>query len=187
MRLAGTRSWEFRGDVGSATNAALYVRDALGLGPFADADVPPALAASVPDRSEQLGDAERVGASLEWLQSWRATAGHSPGAPVTPGGPFRSVWKEAYGWVGPARFEMVRANPALIPWGILRDAVRAVARDRHVDEGDLRGSLDILLVRGEWWHVIRPGFVLASAEAGRNPETAARLVRACLESGLGGA
>lgn len=187
MRLAGTRSWEFRADIGQSTHAALYVRDSLRL-EHSGSGVPPGLMGDVPDRSELLDDAERAAVSREWLQAWHGMADHPPVVPTVRADDarIRALYDEAHLWFQPVRRNVIRENPQLIAWAVIRDAVKDVASARGVHTGSLRGTAEVLLVRGVWWRVLSPGFVLASVGAVSDPAAAGGLVRACLESGLDG-
>lgn len=190
MKAAGAPSWEFRCNFGFPTHAALFVRDALRLDTSADDAAPPPLAAPVPDRSDRLADEARSGALSAWLGVWH-TLIDRPDAPFVAletlqRAPFASeVWDEAVRWANAARQPIGRTDPAgPIPWSVIDQAVTAVANDLGIDRNRLAGRAEFLMVRGAWWHLARPGLVLASVDAASDPATAAAILRAAFVSGL---
>ena len=69
LELAGSKSWRMTADVAGLPHIALYIRDALGLGPLESAD-PPRLEGDVPDRSALIAPDDRVRASATWHTWW---------------------------------------------------------------------------------------------------------------------
>lgn len=190
MRPDSQPSWEFRGDIGFPTHAALFVRDALRLDTSADDAAPPPLAAPVPDRSNRLPADGRPGALSAWLGVWH-TLVDRPDTPFVAletlqHAPFPvEVWDEAVRAANTARRIASGAAPAgPISWQAIDAAVTAVSHDLGVERSRLRAGAEFLLVRGVWWRIARPGLVVASLEAASHPATAAALLRAAFVSGL---
>jgi hypothetical protein len=77
MKLAGSSSWRFEEDNAQFLHIGLFVRDATGLTVPPSADIPPRLAADVPDLSAVLPASERAAAAAQWVIWWRRLLGHA--------------------------------------------------------------------------------------------------------------
>lgn len=69
-------------------------------------------------------------------------------------------------------------------WALVRDTVEAVSAARGVDTADIDGAASVLLVEGDWWDLVAPGFALCSLAAATDPNVAGVLLHSVLESGL---
>lgn len=69
---------------------------------------------------------------------------------------------------------------------LVRDTVKQVAANNHVEASTLDGAATILSVQGLWWCVPAPRFALCSAEAAKDKKIAGEVLCATLESGLAG-
>jgi hypothetical protein len=77
MHLRGSSSWQFgHGDMGYL-HTALFVRDAARLPVAPAADIPPRLAADVPDCADVLPPGERDAAGQQWVVWWRQLVGQA--------------------------------------------------------------------------------------------------------------
>ncbi|WP_435736298.1 hypothetical protein V5D56_16100 [Cellulosimicrobium sp. PMB13] len=66
-----------------------------------------------------------------------------------------------------------------------RDVVAAVASERRVSPGALRGAVLVLDVDGPWWRAVAPGAVACSADVLDDASRAEGVLRVAFESGLG--
>lgn len=79
MRRAGSASWRFAEGINKMPVAALFVRDAVGLGVPPGAELPPRLDGEVPDRSGLVSAGQRRAAGAEWVGWWEAVVAHHVG------------------------------------------------------------------------------------------------------------
>lgn len=79
MRRAGSASWRFAEGINKMPVAALFVRDAVGLGVPPGAELPPRLDGEVPDRSGLVRAGQRRAAGAEWVGWWQAVVAHHVG------------------------------------------------------------------------------------------------------------
>jgi hypothetical protein len=70
------------------------------------------------------------------------------------------------------------------PYDIVRAVAQEVAHGRDVSPAAVQGCALVLPVEGRWWHRARPGAVLCSVHAARDPATARVVLKDAFESGL---
>jgi hypothetical protein len=75
-------------------------------------------------------------------------------------------------------------NAGHFDYDIVRAVAREVAHDRDVSQAAVQGCALVLPVEGRWWHRARPGAVLCSVHAARDPATARVVLKDAFESGL---
>jgi hypothetical protein len=93
MRRAGSASWRFAEGIEQMPVAALFVRDAVGLGVPPGAELPPRLDGQVPDRSGLVSAGQRRAAGAEWVGWWQAVVAHHVGIQQgPPDGSDERVW-----------------------------------------------------------------------------------------------
>lgn len=79
MRRAGSASWRFAEGIEQMPVAALFVRDAVGLGVPTGAGLPPRLDGDLPDRSSLVNAGQRRAAGAEWVGWWQEVVAHHVG------------------------------------------------------------------------------------------------------------
>jgi hypothetical protein len=84
MRRAGSASWRFAEGIEQMPVAALFVRDAVGLGVPPGAGIPPRLDGELPDRSGLVSAGQRRAAGAEWVGWWQAVVAHHVGIQQGP-------------------------------------------------------------------------------------------------------
>jgi hypothetical protein len=212
VQLAGSPSWRFSEDASDTLVVALYIRDVYGLEVVGD--VPPAL--DGPLRTMPPGPASAAGQWLDWWQAlldlWLAAERR---ASTLSGSDVRSRMREMMaarlvvydapefgaladspelqtlaqsGFAEANRwFARRRGSPSgEFDYEIMRSVAEEVARVHAVSPSAVRASAQVLPVDGMWWSCVRPGAVLCSVAAARDPATSRAALRDAFESGLGG-
>ena len=121
MRRAGSASWRFAEGINKMPVAALFVRDAVGLGVPPGAELPPRLDGEVPDRSGLVSAGQRRAAGAEWVGWWEAVVAHHVGLQQgAPHGADERAW---------LRQQVVQAGALFDPPDFASLAGRSALRD----------------------------------------------------------
>jgi hypothetical protein len=121
MRRAGSASWRFAEGISKMPVAALFVRDAVGLGVPPGAELPPRLDGEVPDRSGLVSAGQRRAAGAEWVGWWEAVVAHHVGLQQgAPHGADERAW---------LRQQVVQAGALFDPPDFASLAGRSALRD----------------------------------------------------------
>lgn len=176
MRFAETSSWQVRIDAPQALMVGLYVRDAAGLRPPADVDVPP-LVPGVEVRASLVPFAS-MAASVQWARWWngellQAGGGHgrafcAPDPEFGDGPELCALTHEcaadAARWSSDRKREHARA-----PRGIEGDLVRAVEQELGRKARPFELLVTELPVTGAAGWRLSPGHVVVSAALRNDP------------------
>lgn len=210
MEYGGSESWCFAEGIEEFSNAALYVRDAIGLTPPPAADIPPCLTNAVPDLREILDAASREEAGTHWPEWWRAVIAMEAEqhlGRVRRGSPadglvdptrlatldaspalhhaVQATFDRACRWVGEGRRHLVAADdPSLFEWGLVRDTAEEVAARYGVRLGTVRGCAIVLMVDAKWWANVAPGVIACSVGTALDREVGQAAIRTAFESAL---
>lgn len=213
MRQLGSPSWRLSVDHPQSPHIALFVRDSVGLVTPPSHDVPPVLAAGVPDHAAALTDAQRVDAGRQWPEWWRHLVAHEIAPRPRPGVDEAARWRryadEHRGVVDPPEFESLSGLPALrtavirtfhaarawpsaarragadLDHALIREVVQQVSTERGVSPDQLDAEVIALDVAGAWSYLARPGVMFCSANTFGDPVAARALLREAFVSALG--
>jgi hypothetical protein len=96
-----------------------------------------------------------------------------------------ALYPEARRWAdaGPSSPSR-RTGEGHLPWATVRDTAEAVAAERGVSLGEVRGRVMVLDVEGVWWRRVAPRTAVCSTAATTDPPTARTVLRDAFESGL---